>query len=93
MPLRPLSRADLAALHELAVLADAEGFRFVTHLCDDLTLDRVQVAAPCEFFVADVDDHERLAVGGVTLDPYLNDSRVGRLRCRVSVGEAHSWFR
>jgi len=80
MPLRPLSRAHLAALHELAVLADAEGFRFGRRLWDDLTLDRVQVDAPCEFFVGNVDDHELLAVGGVTLDPHLNDSRVGRLR-------------
>src|SRR5690242_19111037 len=55
MPLRPLSRADLAALHELAVLADADGFRFVTRLCDDLTLDGVQVDARCEFFVASLE--------------------------------------
>lgn len=80
MPMRPLSRADLPALRELAALADAEGFRFVGRLLDDLELNRVALDAPCEFFVARVEGEQLLAVGGVTLDPYVDDASIGRLR-------------
>jgi GNAT superfamily N-acetyltransferase len=64
----------------MAALADAEGFRFVRRLVDDLALDRVAIDAPCEFFVALVEDELLLAVAGVTPDPYVDDASIGRLR-------------
>lgn len=80
IPIRPLGVADIPALRELAVLAVAEGFGFVTRFLDDVTLDRVALGASREFFVAVVEDEQLLAIGGVTPDPYIDDASIGRLR-------------
>ena len=77
---RPLIASDIAALREIAALAEAEGFRFVTRFLDDLVNERVCLDAPCEFFLATLHGGQLLAIGGVTPDPYIDDSRVGRLR-------------
>lgn len=80
MPIRPLVQTDLPALHELALHAESEGFRFVRRLHGDLTLDHARTDASCECLVAHVDGDRLVAVGGVTPDPYVDDPRVGRLR-------------
>jgi GNAT superfamily N-acetyltransferase len=72
--------SDLSALREMSGIAEAEGFRFVTRLLDDLGAGRVQLDARCEFFLATLDGDQLVAVGGVTPDPYLPDPRIGRLR-------------
>ena len=80
MSIRSLDIGDLPALHELAALADAEGFRFVRRFLDDVALERVALDAPCEFFPALVEGEQLLAIGGVTPDPYIDDASIGRLR-------------
>jgi GNAT superfamily N-acetyltransferase len=80
MHIRLLSGSDTSALRELAALAEAERFRFVTRLLDDLVAGLVQLDAPGEFFLVAPHGDQLVAVGGITPDPYVPDSRVGRLR-------------
>jgi len=80
MTIRPLSIGDLADLRTLAGIADTEGFRFLSRFVDDLASGRVQLDAPCEFFVAQVEGDCLIAIGGVTPDPYVDRVGVGRLR-------------
>lgn len=80
MHTRPLNASDISALGELAALAEAEGFRFITRFLDDLGLGRVRFDTECEFFFATLLGDEVVAIGGVTRDPYVDDAVVGRLR-------------
>jgi GNAT superfamily N-acetyltransferase len=80
MHTRPLNASDISALGEIAALAEAEGFRFVTRFLGDLELGRVRLDAECEFFLATLLGDEIVAIGGVTPDPYVDDAVVGRLR-------------
>jgi GNAT superfamily N-acetyltransferase len=72
--------SDLSALREMSGIAEAEGFRFVTRLLDDLDAGRVRLDARCEFFLTTLDGDQLVAIGGVTPDPYRPDPRIGRLR-------------
>src|SRR4051812_44701384 len=80
MSIRPLRGADVPALREMAAVAESEGFRFVGRFFEDIVAGRVQLDAPCEFFLGSLLADEIAAIGGVTPDPYIEDSRVGRLR-------------
>ena len=80
MPTRLLTAADVPALREVVALADEEGFRFLARFLDDFKAGRVRLDAPCEFFMGTVIDDQLAAIGGVTPDPYVEDSRIGRLR-------------
>jgi GNAT superfamily N-acetyltransferase len=80
MTIRPLTLSDLPALEELVPLSEAEGFRFVKRLAEDVGAARVQLDSPCEFFLGCVEEGRLVGVGGITPDPYVSDSSVGRLR-------------
>ena len=80
MDLRALRRSDLDSLGELAALAQSEGFEFVGRLRNELARGEIQLDARCEFFIVRSEGKLLLAVGGVTPDPYVDDSRIGRLR-------------
>jgi GNAT superfamily N-acetyltransferase len=80
MTMRTLAIADLAALEELAVVGETEGFRFIRRFVDELTAGRVRLDDRCEFFLGVTAHDQLVGIGGVTPDPYLPDPHVGRLR-------------
>jgi GNAT superfamily N-acetyltransferase len=80
MTIRPLIEDDIPSIRELAALADAEGFCFLSRFLDELTFRRVDLDAPDEFFVGMRRDDRLVAIGGVTPDPYVDDEQIGRLR-------------
>lgn len=78
--IRPLSTVDLPALRDIAGVAEAEGFRFVQRLLEDVAAGEVHFNEPCEFFLGVFVDECLVAIGGVTPDPYIDDVSTGRLR-------------
>jgi len=78
--IRPLNQSDLASVRRLCAVASSEGFRFLRRFVTELEHDRVRLDAPDEFFLCAICDSGIVGVGGVTPDPYIDDSRVGRIR-------------
>jgi GNAT superfamily N-acetyltransferase len=80
MFIRPICTADAGELHHLAEIATAEGFKFVQRLLHDVENESVAFDDRGEFFLCVIDGGEIIAVGGVTLDPYVRAANVGRIR-------------
>lgn len=71
---------DVAELGPLLTQASSEGFRHVGALRDEWLSGRNRFDGPGEaFFVAVLDGHT-VGVCGLNVDPYANDSSVGRVR-------------
>jgi GNAT superfamily N-acetyltransferase len=78
--IRFLEPSDLDALRRLANVASAEGFGLLDRLVGKVEAGSVLFDDPRQFFLCVVEGGEIIGVGGVTPDPYVSDSRVGRLR-------------
>lgn len=75
-------------MEQVLILADAsrrEGFRFVQRFVDDLLTTALD--AQTQWFFGVFDGDELRAIGGVTPDPYAQDTEVGRIH-RVYVASA-----
>ena len=80
METRTLTPADLSIIRDLSRVAEAEGFRFVTRFADECANGGVQLDSPGEYFCGVFEEGDLVALGGVTLDPYVDDAGVGRVR-------------
>lgn len=64
----------------LATQARAEGYRFVDRLVAEWRSGANRFAAPGECLLGVVDGEDLLAIGGLNIDPYMDDGDTGRLR-------------
>ena len=78
--IRNLVRSDIDEIRRLASVASVEGFQFLDRFVSEVQKDSVTLESSREFFVGFIVRDEIVAIGGVTPDPYLNDSGIGRLR-------------
>lgn len=83
---RALSRDDLVRVQALAAIATLEGFRFVERFASDYP--GIELDSPQQFFLGVFDGDLLVAIGGVTPDPYSDDSAIGRIR-RVFVSQEY----
>jgi GNAT superfamily N-acetyltransferase len=77
---RPLEQNDLARLQVLTRLSEAEGFRFLRRFVIEWQAVPDYVASNANFFLGVVVAEELVAIGGITPDPYVQESTVGRVR-------------
>lgn len=80
MLIRTISLSDLNDLRRLAEIAGAEGFKFLHRLVQAVEKGDVALDDPHEFFLCAVLHGDVIAVGGVTPDPYVDATDVGRVR-------------
>ena len=76
-----------AGFEELHAEARAEGFDFMDTLLDDWLDGSNRFDAPGEALCGVFEQERLIAVGGLNVDPFLNDPEVGRVR-RVYVRAA-----
>ena len=67
--------------------ASAQGYDFVRETTDDWASGANRFNAPGECFCGYRQDGEIVAIGGLNIDPFLNDPAIGRIR-RVYVRQA-----
>jgi GNAT superfamily N-acetyltransferase len=85
---RPLLPPPWDALAPLIAESETEGFRFLLPLRADYDAGRVRFDGPGEALLGVYAGDELIAIGGLTIDPYVGDPRTGRVR-RVYVRPAH----
>lgn len=78
--IRAVSLSDLEELRRLADIAGAEGFKFLHRLVQLVENGDVVFDDAGEFFLCVVANGDVIAVGGVTPDPYVDATDVGRIR-------------
>lgn len=78
--IRNLSKSDLNEVRTLAGIAAGEGFRFLQRLVAELECGSISLDSSREFFLVAVAGSEIVGIGGVTPDPYVDDSTIGRVR-------------
>lgn len=71
---------DLGDLDPLLAASEAEGFRFVRRLVADWSSGRERFDKDGEALFGAYRGKDIVGIGGLTLDPYQNESRVGRVR-------------
>jgi len=69
-----------ASLGDLAADAEREGHRFLGRLTREWESGLNRFDRPGEALFAALEDDRLVGVGGLSVDPYENDSRVGRVR-------------
>lgn len=78
--LRQLSELDPNDLRSLIIESQTQGFQFVKRLCDEFLSGENCFNRSGEALFGLYDNDELIGIGGLNLDPYRNDSRVGRVR-------------
>lgn len=78
--LRPIDDLAPDALAPLLAASAAEGFRFVARLAAEWATGAARFDRPGEVLLGGFADGRLVAVGGLTRDPYGDESAVGRLR-------------
>jgi ribosomal protein S18 acetylase RimI-like enzyme len=80
------STAEIRALSELSLLAplllesEAQGFRLLRRLKDDFATGANRFEKPGELLLGAFHGERLVGVGGLNLDPFAGDPRVGRIR-------------
>jgi GNAT superfamily N-acetyltransferase len=67
-------------IRSLALEARSEGFRFMERLCVEMESGENRFDKPGEALFGIYESEELLAVGGLNIDTYASDERVGRVR-------------
>ena len=80
--------AEIEEIRSLAQAAQAEGYRFLNRLVQDLESGENRFDKSGEALFGVYESNELIAVGGLNVDPYSVDKRVGRVR-RVYVKPSH----
>jgi GNAT superfamily N-acetyltransferase len=86
--IRPIEHLPAVGLDALVRESEAEGFRFLRRLRDEFDAGTNRFDGAGEVLLGAWMGDALVAVGGINVDPYAGDARVGRLR-HLYVGAAH----
>lgn len=75
-----ISHLTLEMLHPLIEPSLAEGYNFVQKLWEEYDSGKVTFTGEGETLLGGYLDGKLIAVGGIHLDPYLNQPHIGRIR-------------
>lgn len=78
--LRRLQTLDPNALRPLIAESQQEGFQFLQRLADEFATGRNRFDQSGEALFGLYDEQTLIGIGGLNLDPYRNDPRIGRVR-------------
>lgn len=88
LAIRAIEHLPDVGLDALVRESEAEGFRFLRRLRDKLDAGTNRFDGAGEVLLGGWMGDALVAIGGINIDPYAGDSRVGRLR-HLYVGAAH----
>lgn len=80
MKIDTVTDLTMDALAPLLAASVAEGYRFVQTLWDEYQTGKTRFGGPGETLLGAYDDSRLVAIGGIHVDPYLQQASIGRIR-------------
>lgn len=78
--IQKINDSSILSLTGLAAQAKTEGYNFVQRTIDEWQAGKNNFSKTGEFLLGVFDGDNCIAIGGLNIDPYANDTRVCRLR-------------